>query len=60
MFSVYDDDIFLFFRDFNVSSIENFKFYLNSWTLQSMSRTAKHVSKAGKVDLGVACKPELT
>ena len=33
-------------------SIENFKFYFKSWTLQRMSHMTKHVSKAGKVDLG--------
>ena len=65
---VTDDVIFLFFRKFNVFSIVNSKFYLNSWTLQRMSRMTKHVSKAGKVDPGdrvtlpvkFACKPELT
>ena len=54
-----------FFRNFNVFSIENFKFYLKSWTLQGMSRMTKLVSKAGKVDPGdrvtlpvkLACKP---
>ena len=52
-------------RDFNVFSIENFKFYLKSRTLQRMSRMTKHVSKGGKVDPGdrvtpavkLACKP---
>ena len=55
LFSVYDDNIFLcffFFREFNVFSIENFKFYFKSWTLQRMPRMTKHVSKAGKVDQG--------
>ena len=49
-------------------SIENFKFYFKSWTLQRMSHMTKHVSKAGKVDLGervalpvkFACKREVT
>ena len=57
-----------FFREFNVFSIEHFKFYLKSWTLQKMSRMTKHVSKAAKVDpddrvtlpVKFACKPELT
>ena len=50
MISVYDDNILPFFREFNVFSIENFKFYFKSWTLQRMSHMTKHVSKAGKVD----------
>ena len=50
MISVYDDNILQFFREFNVFSIENFKFYFKSWTLQRMSHMTKHVSKAGKVD----------
>ena len=57
-----------FFREFNVFSIENFKIISNFGPLQRMSRTTKHVSKAGKVDPGdsvtipvkFACKPELT
>ena len=68
VFSVYDDNIFPFFREFNVYSIENCKFYLKSWTLQRMSLMTKHVSKAGKVDLSdrvtlpvkFACKQALT
>ena len=52
MISVYDDNILPFFREFNVFSIENFKFYFKSWTLQRMSHMTKHVSKAGKVDTG--------
>ena len=60
--------MFPFFHEFNVFSIENFKFYFTSWTLQRMSRLTKHVSKAGKVDPGdrvtlsvkFACKPEVT
>ena len=48
VFSVYDNNIFPFFREFNVISFEKFKFYFKSWTLQRMSRMAKHVSKAGK------------
>ena len=52
MISVYDDNILPFFREFNVFSIENFKFYFKSWTLQRMSHMTKHVSKAGKVDPG--------
>ena len=42
----------VFFREINVFSIENFKFYFKSWTLQRMSRMTKHVIKAGKVDPG--------
>ena len=68
VFSACDDNIFSFFREFNVFSIENFKFYFKSWTLQRMSRMTKHVNKAGKVDPGdrvtlpvkFAYKPELT
>ena len=49
-------------------SIENFKSYFKSWTLQRMSRMTKHVIKAGKADPGdrvtllvkFACKQELT
>ena len=52
MISVYDDNILPFFREFNVFSIENFKFYFKSWTLQRMSHMTKHVGKAGKVDPG--------
>ena len=61
--------IFPCFPEFNVFSIENFKFYFKSWTLQRMSRVTKHVSKAGKVDpddrvtllvTKFACKQELT
>ena len=67
LFSVYDD-IFPFFREFNVFSIENFKIISNLGLLQRMSRMTKHVSKAGKVDpddrltlpVKFACKPELT
>ena len=55
MISVYDDNILPFFREFNVFSIENFKFYFKSWTLQRMSHMTKHVSKAGKV--GPGCLP---
>ena len=48
-------------------SIENFKFYFKSWTLERMLRMTKPVSKAGKNDCGdrvtlpgiFACKPEL-
>ena len=40
-----------FFREFNVLSIENFKFYFKTWTLQRMSGMTQHVSKAGKVNL---------
>ena len=57
-----------FFPEFHVVSIEIFKFYFKSWMLQRMSCMLKHISKAGKVDLGYivtlpvkfACKPELT
>ena len=67
MFSL-DDSIFPLFREFNVFSIENFKFISNCGPLQRMSRMTKHVSKACKVDQGdrvtlpvkFACKPELT
>ena len=59
VFSVYDDNIFLFFffGVFNVFSIENFKFYFKfnkmwPWTLQRKSCMTKDVSKAGKVDPG--------
>ena len=38
----------------NVFSIENFKFYFKSWTLQRMSRMTEHVSKADKVDFSKA------
>ena len=56
------------FLEFNVFSIGDFKSYFKSWTLQTMSRMTKHVSKAGKVDPGdrvtllvkFACKEELT
>ena len=49
-------------------SIENFKIISNLGPLQRMSCMTKHLSKAGKVDLGdrvtvhvkFACKPELT
>ena len=49
-------------------SLENFKFYFKSWTLQRMLRMTKHVSKSGKVDAGervtlsvkFVSKPELT
>ena len=68
--SVYDDNIFPFFREFNVFSIENFRINIsNLRPLQRMARMTKHVSKAGKVDPGdrlitlpvkFACKPELT
>ena len=51
LFSVYDN-IFPFFREFNVFSIENFKIISNLGPLQRMSRMTKHVSKAGKVDPG--------
>ena len=68
VFSVHDDNIFPFFREFNVFSIEKFKFYFKSWTLQRMSRMTVQVSKAGKVDPGdmvtlpvkFARKPEVT
>ena len=68
LFSVYDDNIFSFIREFNMFSMENFKIISNLGPLQRMSRMTKHVSKAGKVDPGdrvtlpvkFACKPELT
>ena len=67
VFSVYVDNIFLFFREFNVFSKRSSKFFFKSQTLQRMSRMIKHVSKAGKVDPGnrvtlpvkFACKPDL-
>ena len=46
-----------FFREFNLFSIENSKFYFKSWTLQRMSRMTKHVSKAGKVHQGDRVNP---
>ena len=60
LFSVYDDNIFPFFREFNVFSIENFKIISDFGP--------NTVSKAGKIDSGdkitrpvkFACKPELT
>ena len=36
----------------NLFSIENFKFYFKSWTLQRMWGMMKHVSEAGKVNPG--------
>ena len=33
---MYDDNIFPFYWEFNVFSIENFKFSFKSWTLQSL------------------------
>ena len=57
VFSLYDDNIFRFFREFNLSSIENLKFSFKSWTSQRnvyfslmWSHVTKHISKAGKVD----------
>ena len=58
--------IFSLFSEFHVFSIENFKIISNFGPLQRMSRMKKHVSKAGKVDLGdrvtlpvkIACKPD--
>ena len=49
-------------------SLENFKFYFKSWTLQRMLRMTKHVSKSDKVDpdervtlsVKFVSKPELT
>ena len=52
LFSVYDDNIFSFIREFNVFSKENFKIISNLGPLQRMSRMMKHISKAGKVDPG--------
>ena len=68
LFSVYDDNIFSFIREFNVFSVENFKIISNLGPSQRMSRMMKHISKAGKVDPGdratvtvtFGCKPELT
>ena len=56
------------FREFNAFSIENFKLYFKSWTLQRMPHMTKHVRKAGNVDpsnrvilpVNLACKPELS
>ena len=68
LYSVYDDNIFPFFREFNVFSLKNFKIISNFGPFQRISRMMKHVSKAGKVDPGdrvtlrvkFACKSELT
>ena len=68
IFSAYDDNIFPCFHEFDMFSMENFKVYSKSWTLQRMSCMTSHIRKAGKVDLGdrvtligkFACKPELT
>ena len=49
---MHDDNIFLFFREFNVFPIENFTFYFKSWTMQRMPCMTKHDSKVGKVDAG--------
>ena len=38
VFSVYHDNTFPFFREFNVCSVENFKLYFKSWTLQRMPK----------------------
>ena len=46
----------LFFREFNVLSIENFKIISNLGPLQRMSRMTTHVSKAGKVDPSDTCE----
>ena len=51
-FSVYDDNMSPFFREFHVFSIEHFKIISNFGPLQRMSRMTKYVTKAGKVDLG--------
>ena len=56
LFSVYDDNIFPFFRGFNVFSIENFKIISNLGPLQRMSRMTKHVCTAGKVDPSDTCE----
>ena len=50
--SVYNQYIFLFFRELNLFSIENFQIISNFRTLQRMSSMTRHVSKAGKVDSG--------
>ena len=50
--SVYDDNIFPFFHEFNVFSIEDHReleMISNFGLLQKMSRMTKHVSKACKV-----------
>ena len=52
LFSVYDENIFPFFHEINVFSIENFEIISNFEPLQRMSRMTKHISKAGKVDSG--------
>ena len=49
---MHDDNIFLFFREFNVFPIENLTFYFKSWTMQRMPCMTKHDSKVGKVDPG--------
>ena len=52
-----------FFREFNMFSIENFKFYFKSWTFQGMSNSkGDKVDQSERVTLPVkfACKQELT
>ena len=46
LFSVYDDNIFPFIREFNVFSREELQDYLKFWTVTKNVRTTKHVSKA--------------
>ena len=53
VFSVHDDNIFRFFREVNVFSIENFKFCFKSWTLHRMSRRGNTLVKLVKLTLVV-------
>ena len=52
LFTVYDDNIFPFFHEFYLFSIQNFRIFLNLGSLQRMSHMTEHVSEAGKVDPG--------
>ena len=60
--------MFLFFGEFNLFSLVNFKFYFKCSTLQRMSSMIKHISYVGKVDPGdrvnlsmkLACKPKVS
>ena len=67
MFSVYHDNTFPFFREFNVCSVENLSYISNLGRYKECLKT-KDVGKANQVDPGdrvilpvkFACKPELT
>ena len=57
VFSVYDDNIFRFFHEFNLSSIRELKVFFqilnitkNVYFSLMWSHVTKHISKAGKVD----------